>query len=64
MLTMLTAPAPLTAADALAMCLVSACVGACLLLVVLIVWIRIRIWLDVRRAERERQESRTVLKRI
>jgi len=60
----LNAPAPLTAADALTMCLVSAAVGAALVVIVLILWIKVRIWIDARQAEEERIAGRTVLKRV
>lgn len=57
----LSTPAPLTAADALAMCVASAAVGAAIVIVILILWIECR-----RRdaLQRERIASRTILQRM
>ena len=61
---LLNAPAPLTAADAVAMCLVSAAVGAALIVIVLIAWIKIRLWIEDRQVDRALRTNRTILHRI
>jgi hypothetical protein len=60
----LNTPAPLTVADALAMCVVSAGLGAALVVVVLILWIKLNLWLEDRQAEEDRIAGRTILHRI
>ena len=49
-------PAPLTAADALALSIVSACVGAIIVIIVLIIWVKI---IDARAARYHRNHYLT-----
>lgn len=60
----LNAPAPLTAADAIGMCVASAVAGAALVILILIAWIKILQWSETRQAEEDRLVGRTILKRI
>jgi hypothetical protein len=53
---MLNIPAPLTAADALALSIVSACVGAIIVIIVLIIWAVVR---DARSARDRRDHYLT-----
>ena len=61
---LLNSPAPLTAADALAMCLVSAAVGALLVVILFYLWIWWLLWLGKRAGQRDRASDRTILKRV
>ena len=60
----LNTPAPLTAEDALKMCIASAFGGAVLVVVLLLVWIWAAERTFRRRRELERQASRTVLHKV
>lgn len=53
-----------TAVDAIAMCLVSACLGAGIVVAGLLIWIHVQTRLHEKRTERQRRADRTILHRI